>query len=145
LTRGWREHPERAAGYQHCQYTFAISQPAANDFALFETHDPWGSTFIKDAIIANGHTYTEFTPADLATVNFSDYRVVICNWDDTICRVHHSHTAAIPALEAHAGAGGVVWVQAAFKAAVKLSQCLSAARERWAPAPATTSLIRPAQ
>ena len=34
----------------------------------------WGSTFIKDAITANGHTYTEFTP-DLATVNFSDYRV----------------------------------------------------------------------
>ena len=61
------------------QYTFAVSQPAANDFALFETHDPWGSTFIKDAITATGHTYTEFTPADLATVNFSDYRVVILN------------------------------------------------------------------
>src|SRR5215470_9466164 len=68
------------------QYTFALSQPAANDFALFETHDPWGSTFIKDAITTNGHTYTEFTPADLATVNFSDYRVVILNWDDTLRR-----------------------------------------------------------
>jgi len=66
------------------QYTFAVGQPAANDFALFETHDPWGFTILKDAITANGHTYTEFTPADLATVNFSDYRVVICNWDDTV-------------------------------------------------------------
>ena len=23
------------------QYTFALSQPAPNDFALFQTHDPW--------------------------------------------------------------------------------------------------------
>src|SRR5262249_55096410 len=29
------------------QYTFAVGQPAANDFALFETHDPWGSTILK--------------------------------------------------------------------------------------------------
>src|SRR5262245_26241438 len=61
------------------QYTFALGQPAPNDFALFETHDPWGGTIVKDAITANGHTYTEFTPADLATVNFSDYRGVILN------------------------------------------------------------------
>ena len=82
-----RERPgTRQLANNTVQYTFAISQPAANDFALFETHDPWGSTFIKDAITANGHTYTEFTPADLATVNFSDYRVVICNWDDTFLR-----------------------------------------------------------
>src|SRR5262249_41481750 len=65
------------------QDTFALSQPAAHEFALFETHNPWFSTFIKDAITATGHSYTEFTPADLATVNFSDYRVVILNWDDT--------------------------------------------------------------
>ena len=97
------------------QYTFAISQPAANEFALFETHDPWGSTFIKDAITATGHTYTEFTPADLATVNFSDYRVVILNWDDTFLNEFITpYTAAIPALEAYVGAGGVVWVQAAI-------------------------------
>src|SRR6059058_5614662 len=98
------------------QYTFAIGQPAANDFALFETHDPWGFTILKDAITANGHTYTEFTPADLATVNFSDYRVVICNWDDTVASDFLAdYTAAIPALEAYATAGGVVWVQQAIQ------------------------------
>ena len=97
------------------QYTFALSQPAAHEFALFETHDPWFSTFIKDAITATGHTYTVFTPANLATVNFSDYRVVILNWDDTpLVGFITLYTAAIPALEAYAGAGGVVWVQAAI-------------------------------
>jgi hypothetical protein len=98
------------------QYTFAISQPAANDFALFETHDPWGFTILKDAITANGHTYTEFTPADLGTVNFSDYRVVILNWDDTFLSDFITpYTAAIPFLEAYASSGGVVWVQGAVQ------------------------------
>jgi hypothetical protein len=98
------------------QYTFALSQPAANDFALFETHDPWGSTILKNAITANGHTYTEFTPADLATVNFSDYRVVILNWDDTfLVDFITPYTAAVPFLEAYASAGGVVWVQGAIQ------------------------------
>ena len=117
LTQGWPGNTWSAQlATNTVQYTFAISQPAANDFALFETHDPWGSTFIKDAITANGHTYTEFTPADLATVNFSDYRVVICNWDDTTAPEFITpYTAAIPGLEAYAGAGGVVWVQAAIQ------------------------------
>ena len=117
LTQGWPGNTWSAQlATNTVQYTFAISQPAANDFALFETHDPWGSTFIKDAITANGHTYTEFTPADLATVNFSDYRVVICNWDDTTAdQFLTPYTAAIPALEGYAGAGGVVWVQAAIQ------------------------------
>jgi hypothetical protein len=117
LTQGWPGNTWSAQlATNTVQYTFAISQPAANDYALFETHDPWGSTFIKDAITANGHTYTEFTPADLATVNFSDYRVVICNWDDTTAPEFVTpYTAAIPALEAYAGAGGVVWVQAAIQ------------------------------
>ena len=117
LTQGWPGNTWSAQlANNTVQYTFAISQPAANDFALFETHDPWGSTFIKDAITANGHTYTEFTPADLATVNFRDYRVVICNWDDTFLPDFITpYTAAIPALEAYAGAGGVVWVQAAVQ------------------------------
>jgi hypothetical protein len=98
------------------QYTFALSQPAANDFALFETHDPWLSTVLKDAITSNGHTYTEFTPADLATVNFSDYRVVILNWDDTnLPEFITPYTAAIPFLEAYASSGGVVWVQGAIQ------------------------------
>src|SRR5213592_4803837 len=117
LTCGWPVNTWSAQlASNTVQYTFAISQPAANDFALFETHDPWGATFIKDAITAAGHTYTEFTPADLATVNFSDYRVVICNWDDTTSdQFLTPYTAAIPGLEAYAGAGGVVWVQAAIQ------------------------------
>jgi hypothetical protein len=117
LTQGWPGNTWSAQlATNTVQYTFAIGQPAANDFALFDTHDPWGSTFIKDAITANGHTYTEFTPADLATVNFSDYRVVICNWDDTfLADFITPYTAAIPALEAYAGAGGVVWVQGAIQ------------------------------
>ena len=97
-------------------YTFSNSQPAANEFALFETHDPWGFTTIKDAITANGHTYTEFTPADLATVNFSDYSVVILNWDDTNAPDFLTdYTAAIPGLEAYINAGGVVWITAAIQ------------------------------
>ena len=117
LTCGWPMNSWSAQlASNTVQYTFAISQPAANDFALFETHNPWGHTFIKDAITSNGHTYTEFTPADLATVNFSDYRVVILNWDDTFLNEFITpYTAAIPALEAYAGAGGVVWVQAAIQ------------------------------
>ena len=104
-----------------CYYRFAgIVRRAprrllCHEFALFETHDPWFSTFIKDAITATGHTYTVFTPANLATVNFSDYRVVILNWDDTpLVDFITPYTAAIPALEGYAGAGGVVWVQAAI-------------------------------
>ena len=117
LTCGWPMNTWSAQlATNTVQYTFAISQPAANEFALFETHDPWCSTFIKDAITATGHTYTEFTPADLATVNFSDYRVVILNWDDTFLDEFITpYTAAIPALEAYVGAGGVVWVQAAIQ------------------------------
>ena len=117
MTTGWPGNSWSAQlASNTVQYTFAIGQPAANDFALFETHNPWGSTFIKDAITANGHTYTEFTPADLATVNLSDYRVVILNWDDTfLADFITPYTAAIPALEAYASAGGVVWVQGAIQ------------------------------
>jgi hypothetical protein len=98
------------------QYTFAIGQPAANDFAIFDTHNPWGFTILKDAITANGHTYTEFMPADLATVDFSQYRVVVLNWDDTfLVDFITPYSAAIPALEAYASTGGVVWVQGAIQ------------------------------
>jgi hypothetical protein len=117
LTQGWPGNTWSAQlASNTVQYTFAIGQPAANDFALFETHDPWGSTFIKDAITANGHTYTEFTPADLATVNFTDYRVVILNWDDTTApEFLADYTAAIPVLEGYLQSGGVVWVQQAIQ------------------------------
>ena len=84
LTVGWPGNTWSAlvAG-NTVNYTFSHSQAAANEFALFETHDPWGSTFVKDAITSNAHTYTEFTPGQLAGFPFSDYRVVILNWDDT--------------------------------------------------------------
>ncbi len=112
LPNGW----EPTLASNTVQYTFAIGQPAANDFAIFDTHDPWGFTILKDAITANGHTYTEFTPADLATVDFSQYRVVVCNWDDTfLADFITPYSAAVPALEAYATTGGVVWVQGAIQ------------------------------
>jgi hypothetical protein len=117
LTQGWPGNTWSAQlASNTVQYTFLFSQPAPNDYALFETHDPWGSTFIKDAITANGHTFTEFTPADLATVNFSDYRVVILNWDDTTAPEFLTpYTAALPFLEGYLTSGGVVWIQEAIQ------------------------------
>ena len=119
LTTGFPGHPDNwppiIAG-DTVNYTFANSQAAPNQFALFETHDPWGATIVKDAITGNGHTFTEFTPNDLAGFNFSQYRVVILNWDDTfLTDFITQYSAAIPALEAYINAGGVVWVQAAIQ------------------------------
>jgi hypothetical protein len=112
LPNGW----EPTLAGNTVTYTFANSLPAPNEFALFETHDPWGFTVIKDAITSNGHTFTEFTPADLATVTFSDYSVVILNWDDTNAPDFLTdYTAAIPGLEAYINAGGVVWITAAIQ------------------------------
>ena len=97
-------------------YSFGNSQAAPNDFALFETHDPWGFTVLKDAITGAGHTYTEFTPAQLAGFDFSQYRVVVLNWDDTFLNDFLTdYSAAILALEAYINAGGIVWVQAAIQ------------------------------
>src|SRR5262249_36251480 len=98
------------------QYAFASGQTAPNDFAIFQTHDPWGGTVLKDAITAAGHTYTVFMPSDLGTVDFSQYRVVVLNWDDhNLTDFITPYTAAIPALEAYASANGVVWVQGAIQ------------------------------
>jgi hypothetical protein len=109
---GWK--PTLAGNTVH--YTFGNSQAAPNDFALFETHDPWGFTVLKDAITGAGHTYTEFTPAQLAGFDFSQYRVVVLNWDDTFLNDFLAdYSAAIPALEAYINAGGIVWVQAAIQ------------------------------
>jgi hypothetical protein len=98
------------------QYTFANSQAAPNEFAVFETHGPWGANIVTDAITANGHTFTIFTPGQLSGFPFGDYRVVVLNWDDTFLSDFLSdYSAAIPALEAYINAGGVVWVQAAIQ------------------------------
>src|SRR5437763_13707629 len=67
LTCGWDKNTrstQRAS--TTVQHTFAISQPAANDFALYETHNPWVHTFIEDDIASNEHTDTEIRTADLA-------------------------------------------------------------------------------
>jgi Bacterial Ig-like domain len=116
LTLGYGPNNYTLIASNTVQYAFAAGQTAPNDFAIFETHDPWGSTVIKDAITAAGRTYTVFTPPDLATVNYSDYRVVVLNWDDTfLADFITPYSAAIPALEAYSATGGVVWVQGAIQ------------------------------
>jgi Kelch motif len=123
LTTGYGPNNYFQIAVNTVNYTFESSLPAPNEFALFETHDPWGYTVIKDAITAAGHTYTVFTPADLAGFDFSQYRVVILNWDDTFLSDFGGNAAcgggayidALPALEAYSAAGGVVWVQGAIQ------------------------------
>ncbi len=123
LTIGYPPNGYQQIASNIVNYTFSSSVSAPGDFAIFETHDPWGGTVIKDAITAAGHTYAEFTPADLAGFDFSQYRVVILNWDDTFLSDFGGNAAcgggayidALPALEAYAAAGGVVWVQGAIQ------------------------------
>jgi hypothetical protein len=120
LTLGFAPNGYQQIAANTVSYTFSRSHPAANEFAIFETHDPWGFTVLKDAITAAGHTYSVFTPADLAGFDFSQYRVVVLNWDDTFVNEFGGSEAcggpyidALPALEAYSAAGGVVWVQGA--------------------------------
>src|SRR5215472_6085829 len=97
-------------------FTFSNGQTAPNDFAIFQTHDPFGSTVVKDAISAAGRTFSVFTPGDLAGFDFTQYRVIILNWDDHFLSDFLApYTAAIPALEAYIAGGGVVWVQGAIQ------------------------------
>jgi hypothetical protein len=97
-------------------FTFSNSQNAPNDFAIFQTHDPFGSTIVEDAITAAGHTFGVFTPGDLAGFDFTQYRVIILNWDDHfVSDFLGDYTAAIPALEAYIAGGGVVWIQGAIQ------------------------------
>src|SRR5882672_4251684 len=97
-------------------FTFSNSQVAPNDFAIFQTHDPFGATIVEDAITAAGHTFSVFTPAQLAGFSFSDYRVIILNWDDHfVTDFLADYAAAIPALEAYVSGGGVAWVQGAIQ------------------------------
>jgi hypothetical protein len=97
-------------------FTFSNSQSAPNDFAVFQTHDPFGSTVVEDAITAAGHNFTVFMPGDLAGFDFSQYRVIVLNWDDHfLSDFLADYAAAIPALEAYISGGGVVWVQGAIQ------------------------------
>ena len=97
-------------------FTFSNSQTAPNDFAIFQTHDPFGATVVEDAITAAGHTFSVFTPGDLAGFDFTQFRVIILNWDDHfVIDFLADYAAAIPALEAYISGGGVVWVQGAIQ------------------------------
>jgi hypothetical protein len=87
-----------------------------SDFAIFQTHDPFGATVVEDAITAAGHTFAVFTPGDLAGFDFTQYRVIILNWDDHfVSDFIADYAAAIAALEAYVSGGGVVWVQGAIQ------------------------------
>jgi len=97
-------------------YAFSNGQTAPNDFAIFQTHDPFGATIVEAAITAAGHTFGVFTPGDLAGFDFTQYRVIILNWDDHfVTDFLADYAAAIPALEAYISGGGVVWVQGAIQ------------------------------
>jgi hypothetical protein len=97
-------------------FTFSNSQAAPNDFAVFQTHDPFGATIVEDAITAAGHSFTVFAPAQLAGFDFTQFRVIILNWDDHfVTDFIGDYAAAIPALEAYVSGGGVVWVQGAIQ------------------------------
>src|SRR4029077_8266220 len=116
LTLGYPPNNFTLIASNTVNYTFANSQTAPNEFAVFQTHDPWGGTVLTDGITANGHTFTTFTPAQLAGFPFNTYRVIVLNWDDHFTSDFLAdYTAAIPALEAYVSAGGVVWVQASIQ------------------------------
>jgi hypothetical protein len=119
LALGWPPDNYTPIANNTVQYTFTASQPAPHDFAIFQTHNPWQATVIANAITANGHTYSVFSPGQLAGFSFSDYRVVVLNWDDHFLpEFINPYQAAIPALEAYIATGGVVWVQGGIQGSV---------------------------
>ena len=96
------------------QYSFAQSQVRPNQFAVFQTHSPWGETFLTNHITANGYTYSIFGPAQLVGFNFFDYRVVVLDWSDTVMNEFIGpYSSVIPALEAYVNGGGVLWIEGA--------------------------------
>jgi N-acetylneuraminic acid mutarotase len=116
LTIGFAPNGYQQIASNIVNFTFSSSASAPNDYAIFETHDPWGFTVVKDAITAAGHTYSVFGPCDLPGFDFSQYRVIVLNWDDTLTGAFLTlYSGALPALEAYSAAGGVVWVQGAIQ------------------------------
>ncbi len=124
LTIGFAPNGYQLIASNIVNYTFCKSVSAPNEFAIFQTHNPWGSTVVADAIACAQHTSQVFTPDQLAGFDFSQYRVVILNWDDTFLdEFATQYEAAIPALEAYAAAGGVVWVQGAIQGSDPEEDC----------------------
>src|SRR5438067_13732475 len=52
------------------RFTFSKGHDAARDFAIFQTHDPWGDTVLKTAIGGAHHSYRVFEPSQLAGFAF---------------------------------------------------------------------------
>jgi hypothetical protein len=97
LTIGFEPNGYQLIASNIVNYAFTSSITPPNGCAIFETRDPWGFTVVKDAITAAGHTYSVFTPGEWAGSDFSQYRVVILNWDDTfVGDVLCPYTTALP-------------------------------------------------
>jgi hypothetical protein len=104
-------------------YTWASSQSAPNQFAIFQTHDPWAGTIIKTAITNAGYSYSVFSPASMAGFNYANYSVVILNFDDTCPSAFDPpYSSEIPSLQNYVLAGGVLWLQGAIQG---LTSCSS--------------------
>ena len=98
------------------QYSFAQSQTAPNQFAIFQTHNPFGNTLLRNHITADGYTYSIFRPAALVGFNFAAYQVVILDWSDTeSIDFDPPYTSVIPALETYISNGGVLWIEGAIQ------------------------------
>ena len=116
MTIGFGPNNFQAIANNISNFAFASSIPATNQYAIFQTHDPWGATVVKTAITNGGHTFSVFTPAQLAGFAFNTYRVVVLNWDDTFLTAFNAqYQAVIPQLQAYVNAGGVVWLQASIQ------------------------------
>jgi hypothetical protein len=97
-------------------YAFSHSNSAPSQYALFQTHDPWGDTVVKTAITDAGHSYSGYGPSDLDGFDFSDFRVVVLNWDDSyVSDFSPYYEDALPYLERYVADGGIVWLQAAIQ------------------------------
>ncbi len=89
---------------------------APNQVAMFQTHDPWGNTVVKDAITFTGHGFTVFTMGQLAGFPLSNYRVVVIQLSDTfITDFNPAYNNAIPALQTYVNNGGILWIEGAFQ------------------------------
>ncbi len=102
------------------RYSYGRSNPVLfpNEFAVHQTHDPWGLTHLRSNITADGYSYSLFTPADLAARTYASYRVTVLNWDDTtISDFASPYGAALHDLEYYVQSGGVLWLQTAVNSA----------------------------